>query len=304
MAPTTAGTDPQKRLKQALYYEVFRAYGTGEDRLKRRLLQLLLWLPATLLSKKALGFESQVQQGGFCHASRQYLPEFAAGVDVRGLEQIPDRGPLVIASNHPGTIDFMVLAAQLQRQDIRLIAREMDFLRQLPATASHLIFSTRDTFDRFGVLRAILRHLQSGGCLLFFPSGNLDPDPAVQSGSHESLSTWSRSIDLILRKIPETVVVPAVVSGLISEKVLRLPFVRSQQGRFRQQVSAEIFQVSSQLLFPGRLAPTPRLTFGEPRSSGSHAAPGARQDALAEIVSSARDLLDTFHPRYDSQLPA
>lgn len=292
------------RLKQALYYEIFRAYETGESRLQRQLIRFLLWLPATLLSRKALAFETLVATGDFCEACRRYQNDFVAAVDSSGQELIPAHGPLVIASNHPGTIDFMVLAAQLQRKDVKLIARDMDFLRQLPATASHLIFSTRDTLDRFGVLRAVLRHLKAGGCLLLFPSGNLDPDPAVLAGARESLNTWSRSLDLILRKVPQTVVVPAIVSGLITERVLRFPLIRSQQNRFRQQVSAEILQISTQLIFPGRLAPTPRITFAEPISTELQSNPEDHWDALQEIIARAGRLLRDEHPRYEFRAAA
>jgi 1-acyl-sn-glycerol-3-phosphate acyltransferase len=303
MTDTASAAPTLNRLRQALYAEIFRAYALSEKRAIQRLVRMLMWLPATLLSRKALQFENRVAAAGFCEASRQFLPDFTADIDVRGQEQIPRHGPLVIASNHPGTIDFLLLSAQLHRQDIKMIAREMDFLRQLPAIASHLIFSTRDTLDRFGVLRAVLRHLQSGGCLLFFPSGNLDPDPAVQPGTRDSLATWSRSLDLILRKIPETAIVPVIVSGLISENVLQLPVIRSQQGRFRQQVSAEIFQISSQLILPGRFAPNPRITFGAPVFAPAQAEPPGRRDVLEGIITRAAELLEAFHPHLDPPRP-
>ena len=95
-----------------------------------------------------------------------------------GKERIPEEGPLIVASNHPGAYDSIAIISNLPRQDLKVIVSDVPFLRSLPAVSQRLIFTPSGPYSRMAALRGLLRHVQEGGAALIFPSGLVDPDPA------------------------------------------------------------------------------------------------------------------------------
>jgi len=75
-------------------------------------------------------------------------------------------------------------------------------------------------------IRAGIRHLRDGGALLIYPSGIVDPDPDLAPGLAESIDTWSGSLDVFLRRAPQTCVVPTIVSNVLSRRYFDNPLVR------------------------------------------------------------------------------
>jgi hypothetical protein len=110
----------------------------------------------------------------------------------------------------------------------------------------------------------MLRHLEGGGSLMLFPSGNIDPDPAVLPGAAEALLNWSPSVDLILRRMPEVQVLVTIVSGVISPRWLHHPLVRRRSVARERQKVAEFLQTMQQLVLGKTLSFTPRVTFSSP----------------------------------------
>ena len=97
----------------------------------------------------------------------------------RDFRLIPDRGPLVIAANHPhGALDGLLLAAVLRdaRPDVRILANHL--LSRIPELAELCFF-----VDPFGGptaaarsqagLRAAHVWLKRGGSLIVFPAGEV-----------------------------------------------------------------------------------------------------------------------------------
>ncbi len=74
---------------------------------------------------------------------------------------------------------------------------------------------------RANAVRRSIQHLKDGGAVLIFPSGQIDPDPAVLPGAREALEKWSKSIAIMLRRVPETRLVSAITSGVLHEKFTR-----------------------------------------------------------------------------------
>ena len=105
---------------------------------------------------------------------------------VYGRERIPDAGSFVIASNHLGRLDPVLVYYFLDREDIIMLAAEKYkkialarwFAKQLGA-----IFVNRFEAD-FGAVRQALRRLQKGGVLVLAPEGTRSQTGALIEGRH------------------------------------------------------------------------------------------------------------------------
>jgi len=253
--------------------EICGVFGLAPEAHWRGLLESLFQRTARGFATFGETFDQKVAQWGLDGASRWAVSVFASDISVDGTESIPEKGPLVIAANHPGSVDALAIASQIRRADLKVVASGLSFLRHLPELSRHLIFVPRhDTQGRMAVVRSMIHHLNEGGSILIFPGGNIEPDPAVLPGAPEALSAWSGSLGLVLRRVPQAQVVVSIVSGVVTRAALRnplSPFVRSM--RERQKV-AEIVQVAAQMLIRNPLGLTPRVTFtrvpdAEPREA-------------------------------------
>jgi hypothetical protein len=82
----------------------------------------------------------------------------------------------------------------------------------------------------------------------------------VLSGALEALGHWSASVDLFARLAPNLVVIPAVVSGVLSPLALRNPltYLRRREDDRRWLAS------NLQMLVPALRNVTTKVTFGPP----------------------------------------
>jgi len=260
-------------LQQTIIQEAFWVMGISDRKWLRRLLEPLFRPIVGRFARLAAGFENDVAQIGMRQAIRARMDQFVEEVDITGEGSLPAAGPLLIVANHPAAYDFFLIAATLPRDDLKLIASNINILRRLPATSEHFIFTatnqnesvTGDTHSRMSAVRASVRQLKGGGALMVFPSGRVDPDPAVSpEGALEALSLWSPSIELFLRKAPETKVVVSIVSGVLSPGWYHSPVTWLRKEPHNKQKVAEIFQVMQQLLFPNSLKLRPTISFSRP----------------------------------------
>jgi hypothetical protein len=151
-------------------------------------------------------------------------------------------------------------------------------------------------------VRMIIRHLKAGGAVLIFASGRVDPDPGVLPGAKEALQDWSPSLDIILRRVPATLLQPVIISGVLSAAALKIPIIRIQKEAWKQRRLAEYFQVAGQLTFPQQFRFNPRISFGCPLSiselvSAEHLSTdlpphSARSELMSAIFENAEQLLD------------
>ncbi len=251
-------------LQQKLLDEIFKAFGIRAAHPARVLLEPFFVPAAWRFAEVAARFDENVAVCGFREAACRLLPCFTSGVSARGAESIPVEGPLLILSNHPGTVDGLVIAAQLPRPDLKIIISGVPFIRSLHATTNHLIYSSLDTFERVNVVRSTIRHLRNNGAILLFPSGGIDPDPAVMPGAVDEVDCWSPSLDVILRSVPSARVVVTAVSGVLHPAWVGNPLTRLRSGRRNQQRIAEFLQIIQQVLFPDSLLVSPTISFAAP----------------------------------------
>ena len=244
--------------------EIYKAFGLSSSHWLHYLLSPVVNLPAGRFSRVAARFDQDVAQYGFREAARRILPTFARGFQETGAEHIPAEGPLLVASNHPGTCDSLVIAANIPRPDLKIIVTGVPFIRDLPCAADHFIYVPREGPGRANVIRQAIRHLKDNGALLIFPSGTIDPDPALVPHADRSFEGWSPSLEMMLRYVPQAKVLLSVVSGVLSANWLRHPITYLSKEALSRRRIAEFMQVIQQMLIPDSLDIHPAVTFSEP----------------------------------------
>jgi len=212
------------------------------------------------------------------------VERLSRSLSVRGAEVIPEEGPALVVSNHPGLADSLSLFSAISREDLRVVAAERAFLRALPNTAGYLL-PVEDRGGRtagLGSLRQASRHLRRGGALLTFPRGGIEPDPASMPGAEESLSGWLPNLELFARLAPEATVIPAIVSGVISPTALASPVTRVR----RLPEDRRWLAASLQMLIPALRTVHTEVRFGSP-ARGS----GEASEVSEKVLGEARRLI-------------
>ena len=235
-----------------------------------RLHSLIGWffsVPARRITETIFQYDRLVGGEGLAAGSAWLLEQFARVVVVG--KPPPSYGPLLVVGNHPGMVDAMAICAQVPRDDLRILAAERPILRLLPNVLTHLIFVPDDPQRRLSAIRATASHLRTGGSLLTFPGGNIEPDPALHSDAANCLEYWSDSLDLLARLVPELTIVPAVTSGVISANALRHPLSRLYRtAKQREWVAATL-----QVMLPSYRDTQVTLRFGKPIHSTTQPTP-------------------------------
>lgn len=269
-APAPAPANGRERRVEVLtgvcVEDLLSAFGLGGlgPGMLRSALERTSSVPARRLARQIATFDEIVGRAGLPAAGAWAMDRLSRGSAVRGEENVPEKGPLLVVSNHPGLADAVALFAAMPRDDLKVIAAERPFLSALPNTSEALIPVSDGPRGRPRAVRTAARHLRAGGAVVTFPGGRIEPDPAVLPGAVEALEGWSGSVDLFDRLVPGLVVVPAVVSGVISASALRNPlsFVR-RNPRDRRWLAATL-----QMLVPALRGVTTRVEFGPPLRSG------------------------------------
>jgi hypothetical protein len=254
-----------ERLTGILSGELFMALGLKKDGLIARCFSPLARRPIQNFAKICVGFDQRVANKGFQAAAKWIMPYFASTVEETGAYLIPHTGPLLIASNHPGAYDSLAIASKIPRDDLKIIVNiPLDFISEIPTTLTHFLYAPLDAYVRMGVLRAAINHLKSGGALLLFAGGGIDPDPTTMKGAENELKRWSRSLEIMLRKVPETTLNVTIVSNILQPEYINHPFTRFRKERQDKQRIAEFFQVMNQMQSTKARKSSPHITFSKP----------------------------------------
>jgi hypothetical protein len=282
-----------KTLRRFIMNEIKNAFGLSPKSLLGNLISPICWPPANIFAKLGLNFDQHVARLGFSGAARWVLPRFFVdNMEARGTEHIPAEGPLIVASNHPGTYDSLVVASQLPRNDIRIIASNIHFLRALPFTEKNFIFITLDAKIRMLALRMAVNHLHRGGALFIFPRGKLEPDPAFMPGALESLSLWSKSIEVMTRMVHQTRLVLSMVSGVLAPECWQHPITHIRREISDRQRVAEFIQIMQQMAFHRKFKLRPNVTFSQPLIYEQFLRGEGRITPYQNIITSAQELLE------------
>lgn len=270
-------------LTQYITDEIFKVFKASPESWARKTFGSLFRLPARRFAQVACRFDNDIEHYGLREAAERVLPAFAHTYQAQNVENIPLEGPLLITSNHPGTCDSLVITANIPRPDLKIIATGRPFVRGMRHAARNLIYTSIDVHEQMGVLRAAIRHLQAGGAVLIFPTGSIDPDPALSEDASQELQKWSPSLEVMLRHVPQTRVLLTIVSGVLSSGWRRNPLIRLMGDDHKQRQVAEFLQVIQQMVFPNSVNVNPRLTFSNPLTTEELTQKGQRlMDAMIE----------------------
>jgi len=294
LTPTT--TPDVDDITNVLFSQIMSVMGLKRPNLITRVLFLLLKSPVKRMSNMLVELDQNIAQKGRSQAAQELMRHFVTSVDVRGAENIPEHGPLLLMCNHPAAYDAIILAACIGRDDLKILGSDVEIIKKFPNIANLIIPVPYQIPSRLQTVRASIQHLKNGGALLIFPRGNVEPDPAVSPGAEESLNGWSPSLELFLRKVPQTISVVAIASGILSEKWFKNPLIKLWNKYEQRQKVAEIFQVATQLITGRKTTSTPLVSFSLPLSIDDLGGEGVPEGTLlASLVEQARRLL-ADHP--------
>lgn len=290
-------------LTQNILDEVFRVFKQSPESWVRRTFGPGLYPPAHHFATLAAKFDFYVAEYGFGEAARRIISKYIQGFEANNTENIPLEGPLLITSNHPGTIDSLVISASVPRPDLKIVATGIPFITGLRNAANHLIYTPRKgVHERMMVVREAIHHLKDGGAVLIFPSGRIDPDPALSPEAAYDFGRWSHSVELMLHQVPQTQVLLTVVSDVLSARWRWNPLIRMMGDDLKQRTVAEFLQVIQSILFPYVNRISPRVTFSNPLSTDDLVELG---DGLLEgMIEQTRALMADHMDEGQKLLPA
>ncbi len=269
--------------REKIIDEIFYALGLSRSGFGRRLLGPLFRLPAGRFGRIAACADAEAKRSGITGGSRWILSCLSLNPTARGAEYVPLDGPLLVAANHPGAYDSVAILSCIPRQDIRVFISDVAFTRAFSFASRYFIYTPGNTAGRLTALRASIDHLRSGGGLLIFAHGDVEPDPEFNPGASEAIGDWSRSIEIMLREVPETRLLVAIASGVLIPKSMKNPIVRIRKTAARRQKLAEVLQVIRQMIRPQSLRIDAHISFGQP-VKGKDLAGDKIMPAVSEIA--------------------
>jgi len=267
--------------------EIFFALGASRTGWARRTFGWLFRKPTGHFGRIIAKMEAAIALEGLPGGARAVLSDFALTSTADGQQHFTREGPALVVSNHVGAYDSLAIAAHIPRRDLTFMVSDVPFLRSLPEARQHYIFVPTDTPGRMAALRAGIEHLTRGGALLVYAHGEVEPDPALLPGAHQAIADWSPSIEILLRKAPQTRLQLVIASGMLLPRYLNHPLTRLRKQPFHRQKLAETLQILSQMVNPGREPVTMRVSFARPLTIAD--LPEGR--LMPGIIAAARQLL-------------
>jgi hypothetical protein len=256
-----------KTIHHLLMHSVHEILGTlNASALVKFLLDLLFYLPVQYFARFFATFDEKTEVEGFPAAGRWLCDRFVSDIKVRGAENILPDGPLMIVSNHPGAYDSFCILATLGRKDLNAIISDIPFCMALPHVAPQLIYTNSKVEVRMMAIREAIKRLQNGIAFLIFPTGSIDPDPSFNDNAIVELQNWSNSIELFLRKAPDTRLLITTVSHILQPKWTRHILLKTQPTPMTKRRMAEFIQVFNQFFIPWSFKSLPCISYGKPIS--------------------------------------
>lgn len=254
-------------LSESLIDEIVAAVGLPTTTLTHTIFWHLFRKITDRLAYLGASFDQIIKERGLPAASAWALTHFCNDMQVHGADLIPDQGPLLVVSNHPGTYDALAIYANLEGHNTRSVSSVIPFLDLLPNARQCFLFTPRDNVrERMLVLRRAIKHLQEGGTVIYFGSGHRDPDPTVYPGAEGAIDHWLSVFDTFFKYVKDLKLLPMIVSGVVSPKWVNHPITWFRRKQIDKQRLSEFCQVITQLRKPGSLMMTPRISVGVPFS--------------------------------------
>ena len=167
------------------------------------------FLGVTTLNRCYYLLQRRTETGEDFFTAAMHVLGLTYAVEEEDLERIPQNGPLFVVSNHPfGAADGIILAALLSRAraDFRLLANSllchMEGIRpwMFPVNPFGGSNARRENLH---AMHNALHHLQHGGCLATFPSGEVSS--FRWEDRHVADPPWNAHIARMVRQARATV---------------------------------------------------------------------------------------------------
>ena len=274
--------------REKIINEIFYALGLSRNGVLRRLVGPLFRAPAGRFGRIAARVDEEVGRSGISGGARLILPDFSIRVIPRGAENIPRTGPLLMVSNHPGALDSVAVLSCIPRQDVKVLLSDVAFFRAFSNARNYFIYVPPDSAGKLSALRASISHLQSGGAVLIFAHGDVDPDPELGPDAGRTFRDWSRSVEIMLRRVPASQLQVTICSGALVSKFFHSPLVKVRKDPIKRQKLAEVMQISRQMIFPRSVRTKIHISFAEP-------VPGPalpKDELMPAVIKAARLLLE------------
>lgn len=263
----TETVDTQARvadLAQIVSREVLGGMGLRPPGLPYRLARVLAQSGVMRMARLLAQADAEAGRRGLHAAGEVMLERLATSCTAQGAESIPAEGPVLITANHPGGLELLALLAQIRRPDVHVLSNPQPFLQAMPHVSPAMLYLSADSAGYFAGIRQVVSHLQAGQAVIVFPAGQMEPDPGVTPGAVEFLERWSASTGVYLHKVPETRLVPAALTGIVSPRAVQSLFARGRMPPKARQRTAAFLQLLVQLMARDRWPIHIRLVFGAP----------------------------------------
>jgi hypothetical protein len=252
------------QMRERITDEVFFTLGFKKRGVIRKIFGRLFYLPTNRFARMFAEADEAVGRDGIPAGCRIVSDHLRVRINAVGIENLACDGPMMVLSNHPGAYDSVAIGSLVPRKDLRIVVYDVPFYHTLSEIGPRLIYVPDDPFGRMVALRTAIQHLQNGGALLQFGAGTIEPDPAVQPGAVEMLVHWSPSVEIMLRKAPDTSIILAAASGVLLPRFFNHPVARLRRQPLARRRLAEFIQILQQLAIPGSIHFEARLRFAAP----------------------------------------
>ena len=251
-------------IQSAITDEIFFAMGAKRRGFLRQALGWFFALPTRKFAQYMAAVDKAIVEGGSSGGCRMMMDALNVDIQSRGSEHIPTSGPTMLLANHPGAYDSIAIGSLVPRKDLKVIATGTRLYSVMPNLRPNVFFVSKKPEENMVTLRNAIDYIRQGGLLLQFGSGKVEPDPATDPIGYEVFEKWSPSLEIILRKLPEMVVVPTIASGVLLERFRDSLITRLRKNDMDRRRLGEFFQVLQQLVFPKSLEGRAMISFGKP----------------------------------------
>ena len=186
----------------------------------------------------------------------------------------------------------MAIGSLVPREDLKVIATGTRLYTVMPNLRPNVFFvNNKKPEENMVTLRNAIGHLWQGGILLQFGSGRVEPDPATDPVGDEVFAKWSPSLEIMLRRAPETAVVPTITSGVLLERFRDSLLTRLRKNDVDRRRLGEFIQIIQQLVFPKSVKGRAMISFGEPFHLADLGAVSTGRRIMPAVIARVKDTL-------------
>lgn len=279
-------------IQSAITDEIFFALGLKHRGVMRRALGWVFALPTRHFAQHMAAVDVAMAEGGAPAGCRVMMERMDVDIRATGVAHIPTSGPVMLLATHPGAYDSMAIGSLVPRPDLKVIATGTRLYSVMPNLRPNVFFVKKgDARENMMTLRNAIEHLRQGGTLLQFGSGRVEPDPATDPVGDAVFARWSPSLEIILRKAPETIVVPTVISGVLLKRFRDSPLTRLRKENVDRRRLGEFIQILQQLVFPKSVKGKANISFGETFRLADLEAVSAGRRVMAAAIARVKETL-------------